>query len=70
MRFAAFLAVSGLALASSAVAQPPGFESGLFSRNQAARGQQLFAMHCAACHSDKQAAALMAERGAGQKLLD
>jgi glucose dehydrogenase len=39
-----------------------------FSRAQAARGRELFSAHCTACHSDRQAAALMADRGAGQTL--
>lgn len=55
-----------LLLAANAGAQTPG----MFSRGQAARGQQLFTAHCAACHSDAQAAQLMAERGQGEKLGD
>src|SRR5689334_1896471 len=39
-----------------------------FSRAQAARGQQLFSAHCATCHSERQAAGLMGERGKGQTL--
>ncbi|HEX5005709.1 MAG TPA: PQQ-binding-like beta-propeller repeat protein [Hyphomonadaceae bacterium] len=69
MRFAAVLIV-GLALIGIAAPQAPRPDSTVFSRNQAARGQQLFARHCASCHSDSQAAALMAERGAGERLLD
>ena len=61
MRIATLLAIC-LALVGQAEAQ-------VFSRGQAARGQQLFAAHCTTCHSERQAAQLMAERGAGQSLL-
>jgi quinoprotein glucose dehydrogenase len=64
------LAAICLLLGGEAIAQAPSFNNGLFSRGQAARGQQLFATHCAACHSDQQAAKLMAERGGGQRLAD
>jgi glucose dehydrogenase len=57
---------AALWLAAGASAQTPS----MFSRGQAARGQQLFTAHCASCHSDGQAAQLMAERGMGQKLGD
>jgi glucose dehydrogenase len=66
----AVLAVTGVLLAGVAMAQGPTFSNGLFSRGQAARGEQLFSKHCATCHSDRQAGQLMAERGAGQTLAD
>jgi glucose dehydrogenase len=68
MRIIRMLAAAGAVAsfaAGAAQAQP-----GVFSRVQAARGQQLFSAHCASCHSERQAAQLMRERGGGQRLAD
>lgn len=68
--------LAGLALAAvsigSAVAQdrPLAAVDGLFSRAQAARGQQLFAATCARCHSPTQSAQLLLTQGGGQSLSD
>jgi quinoprotein glucose dehydrogenase len=60
MRLAA-VAIWFALLAGEATAQE-------FSRGQIARGRELFSAHCATCHSERQAANLMADRGAGQTL--
>ncbi|HET9160505.1 MAG TPA: c-type cytochrome, partial [Caulobacteraceae bacterium] len=63
----------GLALlAATAVAQPDPIAplDRLFSADQAARGGQVFAGQCAACHTPAQAASLFVERSAGQTLAD
>ncbi len=71
MRRIGLVAALSLAGAAIALAQPP-VRGGApaFSLEQADRGAKLFASHCASCHSDGAAAALMAERGAGQSAGD
>jgi len=60
MRLAAVVLLCTLVMGEAAAQE--------FSRAQAARGREQFSAHCASCHSEGQAAALMAERGKGQTL--
>jgi glucose dehydrogenase len=58
-----------LAMAGIATAQPTlGSLDGAFSSVQAARGGQIFAGQCAACHTPADAAQKMFERGSGMSL--
>src|SRR5436190_4158436 len=70
--FAAGVAVVLGLIAGAGLAQPDPLASldGRFSANQAARGGQVFAGQCAACHTPLQAASLMLERSAGLRLAD
>jgi hypothetical protein len=65
MRLAAVVLLCALAVGEGLTGEAGAQE---FSRAQAARGREQFSAHCATCHSERQAASLMAERGAGQTL--